>query len=157
MRGGSSGSTSQRRAGQASGRLAGSHQIDCIRATPSTRPGRRRSGTGLDRDPLERLGVLVAAPLPHLAMALAHELLEVPLAPGFGNLALVLAQGGDLLVQRRADVDEVVARGPERDPNLFHLVRLVTLLEQAAKRTRVARVWVDRRHRGFTDGEMVWM
>src|SRR5947199_6177324 len=39
----------------------------------------------LDGDPLERLRVLVAALLAHIAMPLAHELLEVPLAARLGD------------------------------------------------------------------------
>src|SRR5258708_3207216 len=62
-----------------------------------------------DRDPLERLGVFVAGLLPHLTVPFAHELLEVPRVPWLGHLALVLFQGRDLLVERRADVDQVVA------------------------------------------------
>src|SRR5216110_1783616 len=87
----------------------------------------------LDGDPLERLRVLVAALLAHIAMPLAHELLEVPLAARLGDLAFVLAQRLDLAVERRRDVHQVVAMGPERDPDLFHLVRLEALLEQRSE------------------------
>src|SRR5437773_10594146 len=97
----------------------------------------------LDGDPLERLRVLVAAPLAHIAMPLAHELLEVPLAARLGDLAFVLAQRLDLAVERRRDVYQIVAMGPERDPDLFHLVRLEALLEQRSEGAGVPRVRVD--------------
>src|SRR5438067_11286564 len=106
---------------------------------------------------LERLRVLVAAALAYVAVPLAHELLEIPLAPRLGDLAFVLLERLDLLVQRRRDVDQVVARGPERNPDLLHLVRLVTLLEERSKRARVARVGVHRRHRRLTHRQVVWV
>src|ERR1700716_2302161 len=112
---------------------------------------------GLDRDSLEGFGLPVAASLPHLAVSLSHELLEVPLAPRLGDLALVLPQGRDLLVERRADVDQVVARRPERDPYLLDFVSLETFLEQSPKGPRIARVWVYGGHRGFADGKVVGM
>src|SRR6266542_2847335 len=127
-------------------------------ATSSTRHGPKSSGTTcgcrgrllarpLNGDPLERLRVAEAALLPHLAVPLAHPLLYVPLPPGLGNLALVLLQGFDLQVEGRRDVDQVVARGPVRDPDLFDDVRLEAFLEQASKGARVARVRVHRGHR----------
>src|SRR5438477_5268323 len=76
--------------------------------SPSGERARERGVGGLDGDPLERLRVLVAALLAHVPVALAHELLDVPLATGLRELALVLAQRLDLSIQGRGDVDEVV-------------------------------------------------
>src|SRR6266550_4578004 len=97
--------------------------------------GRTNRGP-LDRDPLERLGVLITGPLAHVPMPLPHELLEVPLPARLGHLALVLPQCLDLPIERRRDVDQVIAQRPERDPDLFHLVRLESLLEQRPERAR---------------------
>src|SRR5256885_5616874 len=138
----SRGSTSVLPAPRASAAPAGSPPTSCIPETRSTPPGPRSSGTPSDRrgpraarndldgDPLERLRVLVAALLAHIAVALAHELLDIPLAARLGKLALVLTQRLDLPVERRRDVDEVVPLGPERDPAPLHLVRLEALFEQ---------------------------
>src|SRR5438445_58726 len=63
---------------------------------------------------LERLRVLVAATLAYVAVPLAHELLEIPLAPRLGELAFVLLHRLDLLVQRRLAVP---ARGSQRAPS----------------------------------------
>src|SRR5712691_472984 len=143
----SPGSTSRGSAPIASALRAGSRPTNCTPATPSTRRGPRSSGPRsknpgcrwlLDGDPFEGFGVAVAGLLPDLPAPLAHELLEVPLATGLGDLALVLLQSFDLQVERGRDVDHVIARGPERDPHLFHDVRLVSLLEEASESARVA-------------------
>src|SRR5207237_2337136 len=83
-----------------------------------------------DRDSLERLRVLVSAPLTHIAVALAHELLEVPLAARFRDLALVLPQGFDLLLEGRRDVDQVITRGPGTHRQLIDFVPSEDLLQQ---------------------------
>src|SRR5437588_5927947 len=135
----SPGSTSDRPVHRTSGARVGSHPTSSIPAMRSTRPGPTRSGrSGLNRDSFEGLGVLVAGLLTDVSMPLAHELLEVPLASGLGDLALVLLQRIDLSIQRRCDVDVVVAERPERDPDLLDFVRLETLFEQRTEGSGVA-------------------
>src|SRR4029077_4324953 len=119
----------------------------------TTRAG--AAATRLDRDSFEGLGVAVAGLLPHLAVPLAHELLEVPLLTRLGDLALVLLQRLDLEVERGRDVDQVIARGPVRNPYFFDDVRLVALLEEASESTRVARVGIDGGHRRLADREVI--
>src|SRR5256885_9779036 len=139
LRAASPGSTSDPPAHRRSGARAGSHPISSTPAMRSTPPGQKRSGrSGLNRDAFERLGVLVAGLFADVAVSLAHEFLEIPFAAGLGDLALVLLQGIDLPIQGRRDVHVVVAERPERDPDLFDLVRLEPLFEQRTKGSRVA-------------------
>src|SRR6266852_4756810 len=147
----SCGSTSPGSARTASALPVGSRPTSSTPATPSTRPGPRSSGTRceirgpelLNGYPLEGLGVAVTGLLPNLSVPLAHELLEVPLLPRLGDLALVLLQRLDLEVERGGDVDQVVARGPEGDPHLLDDVRFQAFLEQAAKSAGVAGVGLN--------------
>src|SRR5713101_4396708 len=82
---------------------------------------------GLDLYPLERFSVLIPALLADVAVSLAHPLVDVPFLPRLRDLALVLMERRELQVERLV-----------RDPHLVDDVRLVTLLEQAAKSPRVA-------------------
>src|SRR5260370_28434872 len=147
----SRGSTSRGSARTGSALRAGLPPTSSTPAIPSTRRGRRSSGTTseirgrgrLNSYPLEGLGVAVSRLLPYLSVPLAHELLEIPFLPWLGDLALVLLQRLDLEVERGSDVDQVIARRPVRNPHLLDDVRLVALLEEASESPRDAGVGVD--------------